>query len=95
MRASMRNEKFTFSCALVSLFWTLMASFPAVTPFPVSAMSCRFSPAVCRTSEEEEVGEKTEGVADGETLPWCVKPPAEATWLAARNSNPGDSFLKV
>lgn len=50
------NVKFTFSCALVSLFWTLMASFPAVTPFPVSAMSrcVEGSPAVCRTSEEEE-----------------------------------------
>lgn len=29
-------------------------------------------------------------VAEGETLPWCVKPPRRAT-----NSNPGHSFLKV
>jgi len=28
----------TFSCARVNLFCTLLASFPALTPFPTSAM---------------------------------------------------------
>lgn len=76
------REARTFSCALVSRFWTLMASFPAVTPFPGSAMS-----AVCagvRTSEEEEDGLRERRREKKETRP-----------TAARNSNPVDSFLKA
>lgn len=40
----------------MNLFWTLLASFPAMTPFPVSAMTrgVEGSPAVCGTSEEEQ-----------------------------------------
>lgn len=83
----------TFSCALVSLFWTLMASFPAVPPFPISAMSggVEGSPAVQKERDAgvrrlEAGGSLKETLYSGSRP--CVKPVGGATRLAARDSNP-------
>lgn len=76
----------TFSCALESLFWTLMASFPAVTPFPGSAMSGSAG-ASGRGADRDGAG--------GETLPLVRQKAPAGFQPAARNSNPGDSVLKV